>query len=50
MINFPEFSAAKITKRTSAGKAQPQLAALPVEVCRDVFTPAHRVVVSPAPA
>src|SRR5450830_760310 len=44
MINILEFTAAIITKRTRAGKAQSQLAALLIEACCDAFTPAHQVV------
>jgi hypothetical protein len=50
MINFPEFTGEKIMKRTSAGKAQSQLEALPAEACRDVWTQVHQIVGSLAPA
>src|ERR1017187_4064847 len=50
MINFPEFIAEKITKRTRARKPRSYLAALPMDACCDVSTQVHQIVGSPAPA
>ena len=48
MINFPELTPGKITKRTSAGKTRSYPAALATQVCWNDFTQVHQIVRPPA--
>jgi len=43
MINFPEFIAEEIMKRTSAGTAQWHPVTSIMPLCRDIFTHVHQI-------
>jgi hypothetical protein len=43
MINFPEFTAENITKRTSAEKACSRWRLCLSELCCDIFTQVHQI-------